>query len=66
MHTFTKNRQDDGTYLYCVGYWAPAAYNEGTAWEPLRDCDSPYKAAMWVNFLNGGERPVDFLESWAG
>lgn len=55
MHTFTKSRQDDGTYLYCVGYWCPAVYGEEPCWEPLRDCSTPDEAAQWVNYLNGGD-----------
>jgi hypothetical protein len=57
MHTFSKSRQDNGDYLYTVGYWCPAAYGEETCWQPLRDCASATEAVLWVSFLNGGERP---------
>jgi hypothetical protein len=55
MHTFTKYRQDDGSYLYCVGYWCPAVYSKQACWEPLRDCSDANEAAAWVNYLNGGK-----------
>jgi hypothetical protein len=60
MHTFARARQDDGNYLYVVGYWCPPAYNEerGAKWQPMRDCASPSEAARWVCYLNGGERPA--------
>jgi len=57
MHTFARSRQDDGSYLYTVGYWCPAAYNEGTVFQPLRDCATASEAVRWVSYLNGGERP---------
>ncbi len=53
MHTFTKYRQDDGLYLYCVGYWS-SAYGKQVTWQPLRDCATADEAVAWVNFLNGG------------
>ena len=53
MHTFDRVRQDDGSYLYVVG-WFDAA----NVWHPLRDCVSEADAAQWVSYLNGGERPV--------
>lgn len=58
MHTFTKNRQDNGTYLYVVGYWCPSVYNEPGCWAPLRDCDNADEAAAWVCYLNGGKHPM--------
>jgi hypothetical protein len=62
MHTFTKSRQDNGVYLYVVGYWCPPAYNDSkTTWTPLRDCDDANEAAAWVNYLNGGNG--DYPES---
>lgn len=56
MHTFARLRQDDGSYLYIVGCWGPA--HDGTmTWNPMRDCTSATEAAMFVSYLNGGERP---------
>lgn len=54
MHTYARSQQDDGRYLYVVGYWSPAAYNQEVAWEPLIDCTDERDAMSWVNYLNGG------------
>jgi hypothetical protein len=59
MHTFTESDQGDGVTLFCVGYWMKAYDDRITKWHPLRDCNTAAEAAMWVNFLNGGEWPRD-------
>jgi hypothetical protein len=51
MHTFVRIKDGDGGYLYVVG---GVLNNE---WHPLRDCNSAAEAAMFVSYLNGGERP---------
>ncbi len=67
MHTFTRVAQGNGDYTFCVGYWV-RAYNDHTAkWHPLRDCNTAAEAAMWVNFLNGGAWPLNYVafrEHW--
>jgi hypothetical protein len=52
MHTFDRVRQDDGSYLYVIGW-----FDRANIWHPLRDCNSAAEAAMFVSYLNGGERP---------
>ena len=51
MHTFVRIKVGDGGYLYVVGCTLD------NKWHPLRDCNSAREAAMFVSYLNGGERP---------
>lgn len=52
MHTFDRLRQDDGSWLYVVGW-----FDNTNMWHPLRDCETAGEAAWFVSYLNGGERP---------
>ena len=52
MHTFDRIKDGDGSYLYVVGWIDPHAQ-----WHPLKDCATAVEAAMWVSYLNGGQRP---------
>jgi hypothetical protein len=51
-HVFDRISQGGGRYLYVVGW-----FDGANIWHPIRDCETAAEAAMFVSYLNGGERP---------
>jgi hypothetical protein len=52
---YRRIRQENGTYLYTVGYYAPYAdSNDGMTWEAIEDFSVEGGARSLVHYLNGG------------
>jgi hypothetical protein len=60
MHTYIRNRQNDGTYLYTV-IFVTGQTAEGSGTLTLADFDAEWKAACYASWMNGGQIPVTAL-----